>query len=60
MKIKFTKLPTNDGTIKVSLDDGQSFTDYSVADVHEGGIPLSDNQDYEKSKFRHLQTFLKT
>ena len=48
MKIKFTKLPTNDGTIKVSLDGGQSFTDYNIADIHESGIPLEDSQDYEK------------
>ena len=48
MKIRFTKLPTTDGTIKVSLDGGESFTDYKVADVHESGIPLADNQDYEK------------
>lgn len=48
MKIKFTKLPTTDGTIKVSLDGGQSFTDYSVADIYNNGVPLSDDQDYEK------------
>ena len=59
MKIKFTKLPTNDGTIKVSLDGGQSFTDYSVADVHEGGIPLSDNQDYEKIQIQAPANILK-
>ena len=47
MKIKFTKLPTTDGTIKISLDGGHSFTDYNVVDVHESGIPLEDNQDYE-------------
>ncbi len=47
MKIKFTKLPTTDGTIKVSLDGGQSFTDYNIADIHESGIPLEDNQDFE-------------
>ena len=40
MKIKFTKLPITVGTIKVSLDGGQSFTDNNVADVHESGIPL--------------------
>ena len=45
MKIKFAKLPTTDGTIKVSLDGGQSFTDYSIADIHEDEIPLEDNQD---------------
>ena len=48
MKIKFAKLPTTDGTIKVSLDGGNSFKDYNVADVHESGIPLEDNQDYWK------------
>ena len=45
MKIKFTELPTDDRIIKVSLDGGQSFTDYSIADIHEDGIPLEDNQD---------------
>ena len=30
MKIKFTKLPTTDGTIKVSLDGGNSFKDYKI------------------------------
>ena len=60
MKIKFTKLPTTDGIIKISLDGGNSFKDYNVADIHESGIPLEDNQDYEKSRFKPLQTFLKT
>ncbi len=59
MKIKFTKLPTNDGTIKVSLDGGQSFTDYNVADVHESGIPLDDNQDYEKIQIQAPANVLK-
>ena len=59
MKIKFTKLPTNDGTIKVSLDGGQSFTDYNVADVHESGIPLEDNQDYEKIQIQAPANVLK-
>ena len=59
MKIKFTKLPTNDGTIKVSLDGGQSFTDYNVADVHESGIPLEDNQDYEKIQVKAPANVLK-
>ena len=60
MKIKFTKLPTNAGTIKVSLDGGNSFKDYNIADVHESGIPLEDSQDYEKFRFKLLQMFLKT
>ena len=59
MKIKFTKLPTNDGIIKVSLDGGQSFTDYNVADVHESGIPLEDNQDYEKIQVKAPANVLK-
>ena len=59
MKIKFTKLPTNDGTIKVSLDGGQSFTDYNVADVHESGIPLEDSQDYEKIQIQAPANVLK-
>ena len=59
MKIKFTKLPTNDGIIKVSLDGGQSFTDYNVADVHESGIPLEDNQDYEKIQIQAPANVLK-
>lgn len=59
MKIKFTKLPTTDGTIKISLDGGQSFTDYNVADVHESGIPLEDNQDYEKIQIQAPANVLK-
>ena len=59
MKIKFTKLPTNDGIIKVSLDGGQSFTDYNVADVHESGIPLADSQDYEKIQIQAPANILK-
>ena len=59
MKIKFTKLPTTDGTIKVSLDGGQSFTDYNVVDVHESGIPLEDNQDYEKIQVKAPANVLK-
>ena len=48
MKIRFTKFQTTDGTIKVSLDGGDSFTYYNIADIHKSGIPLDDNQDYEK------------
>ena len=59
MKIKFTKLPTNDGTIKVSLDGGQSFTDYNIADIHESGIPLEDSQDYEKIQVKAPANVLK-
>ena len=59
MKIKFTKLPTNDGTIKVSLDGGQSFTDYNIVDIHESGIPLEDSQDYEKIQIQAPANVLK-
>ena len=59
MKIKFTKLPTTDEIIKISLDGGQSFTDYNVADVHESGIPLGDNQDYEKIQVKAPANVLK-
>ena len=59
MKIKFTKLPTTDGSIKISLDGGQSFNDYNIADVHEAGIPLDDNQDYEKIQIQAPANVLK-
>ena len=59
MKIKFTKLPTTDGTIKISLDGGHSFNDYNIADVHEAGIPLDDNQDYEKIQIQAPANVLK-
>ena len=59
MKIKFTKLPTTDGTIKVSLDGGQSFIDYNIADIHKSGIPLDDNQDYEKIQIQAPANVLK-
>ncbi len=59
MKINFTKLPITNGTIKVSLDGGQSFTDYSIADIHESGIPLSDSQDYEKIQIQAPANVLK-
>ena len=59
MKIKFTKLPTTTGTIKVSLDGGQSFTDYNIADIHESGITLGDDQDYEKIQIQAPANVLK-
>lgn len=59
MKIRFTKLPTTTGTIKVSLDGGQSFTDYNIADIHESGITLSDDQNYEKIQIQAPANVLK-
>lgn len=59
MKITFTKLPTTDGTIKVSLDGGQSFTEHNIADIHESGISLSDDQDFEKILIKGSANLLK-
>ena len=59
MKIKFTKLPTTNGTIKVSLDGGDSFKDYNIADIHKSGVPLSDSQDYEKIQIQAPANILK-
>ena len=59
MKIKFTKLPTTNGTIKVSLDGGDSFKDYNIADIHKSGVPLSDSQDYEKIQVKAPANVLK-
>ena len=59
MKIKFTKLPTTDGIIKVSLDGGQSFTEYNIADIRESGIPLENSQDYEKIQIQARANIIK-
>lgn len=59
MNIIFTKLPTTDGIIKISLDGGQSFTDYSIANIPEDGISLSDDQDYEKIRIKGPANILK-
>lgn len=59
MKIHFTKLPTTGGKIQVSLDGGQSFTDYTIEDIHGSGISLEDNQDYETIQIRGPANVLK-
>ena len=59
MKINFTKLPTTDGTIKISLDGGDSFKDYNITDIHKSGVPLSDSQDYEKIQIQAPANILK-
>ena len=59
MKIKFTKLPTSGGKIQVSFDGGQSFTDYNVTDVRESGIPLDDEQDFDKVQIKSNSETLK-
>lgn len=57
MKIKFTKLLTTVGTIRVSLDGGNSFNDYNIADIHESGVPLSygHSQSFYFTRFYFLQ-----
>lgn len=59
MNIIFTKLPTTDGIIKISLDGGQSFTDYSIANIPEDGISLNDDQDFEKIRIKGPANVLK-
>ena len=48
MKIVFRNLPEGEGTVKVSLDGGNTFTDHQINTVRENGIPLTDSQDYSK------------
>lgn len=59
MKINFTKLQTATGSIKVSLDGGQSFTEHNLEDLYESGISLSDDQDYEKIQIQAPANILK-
>ena len=59
MNIIFTKLPTTDGIIKISLDGGQSFTDYNIANIPEDGISLNDDQDFEKIRIKGPANVLK-
>ena len=59
MKIVFTALPTFGGKIQVSFDGGVSYKDYNVADVRESGIPLDDDQDYEKIRIKGTSNVLK-
>lgn len=48
MKIVFRNLPEGEGTVKVSLDGGNTFIDHQINTARENGIPLADNQDYSK------------
>lgn len=48
MKISFNKLPDDEGTVKVSLDGGNTFIDHQINTVRKNGIPLADSQDYSK------------
>lgn len=59
MKIVFTELPTSGGKIQVSFDGGSTFKDYNVAEIKVSGIPLDDNQDYEKIQIKGSSNVLK-
>lgn len=48
MKIQFNVLETSTGKISVSLDNGENYTEYNVADVKDTGIELDDSQDFSK------------
>ena len=50
MKIKFEHSKLVEGLIKLSIDGGESFREYNIADVKDTGIPLSDTQDLDKIK----------
>lgn len=52
MKIVFNKLQTSNETIQVSLDGGATWNSYAVSEIIETGIPLDDNQDYEKIQIK--------
>lgn len=60
MKIIFTELPTSGGKIQVSFDGGSTFKDYNVAEIKVSGIPLDDNQDYEKIWIKGPSSVLKS
>ena len=59
MKIKFDKLPTGNGKIQVSFDGGNTFTEFSISDIRDVGIPLEDNQDYSKIQIKGKASILK-
>lgn len=48
MKIQFNALDTLTGKVSVSLDNGENYTEYNVADVKDTGIELDDSQDFSK------------
>lgn len=48
MKIQFNALETLTGKVSVSLDNGENYTEYNVADVKDTGIELDDSQDFSK------------
>ena len=59
MKIVFNKLQTSKETIQVSLDGGSTYTPYVVSEIIETGIPLDENQEYDKIHIKGSATVLK-
>lgn len=59
MKIFFNKLQTSKGTIQVSLDGGTTWNSYVVSEIIESGIPLDENQEYDKIHIKWSATVLK-
>lgn len=59
MKIVFRNLPEGEGTVKVSLDGGNTFIDHQINTIRENGIPLADNQDYSKILIKGSANILK-
>lgn len=52
MKIVFNKLQTSKETIQVSLDGGATWNSYVVSEIINDGIPLDENQEYDKIQIK--------
>ena len=59
MKLMFTKLPQNNGNIKISFDGGQTWESYEIDAIRDTGIPLADDQDYSLIKIKGTASILK-
>ena len=59
MKIVFNKLQTSKETIQVSLDGGATWNSYVVSEIIESGIPLDENQEYDKIHIKGSATVFK-
>ena len=59
MKIIFNKLQTSKETIQVSLDGGTTWNSYVISEIIESGIPLDENQEYDKIHIKGSATVFK-
>lgn len=59
MKIVFDKLKTSKETIQVSFDGGTTWNSYIVSEIINDGIPLDENQEYDKIQIKGSSTVLK-